>query len=59
VYFDRTNDGSHVKGEELNFDLVKPAETYRVKKYSINEETKKNIEKKIREWKKRKSGHTQ
>jgi len=43
------------RGEELNFNCIEPEETYRVKKYVVNNEIRKNIEKKIAEWKQRRS----
>lgn len=40
------------RGQELNFDHVKPEETYKVKKYIVTEEVKRDIGIKIGGWKK-------
>jgi uncharacterized phage-associated protein len=52
VYFD-TEPMMEAKsrGDELNFDSVRPAETYRVIKYSVNENMKKDIKRKLQAWK--------
>lgn len=56
VYFDtEPMMNVNTRGEELNFDYVKPEETYRIRKYAVNDEIKKDIEKKIKDWKQRKS----
>ncbi len=59
VYFD-TEPMMHAtsRGEELNFDLVKPEAAYRIKKYYVNEPIKRDIKRKIEAWKKRKSATT-
>lgn len=60
VYFDtEPMMAAKSRGEELNFDSVQPAEKYRVIKYSVDEEIKKDIRNKLRAWKKRKSGDIQ
>ena len=56
VYFD-TEPMMHVsqRGEELNFDCVKPEEAYKIVKYSVSERVKQDIRKKIRKWRERRS----
>lgn len=56
VYFDtepmiNAND----RGEVLDFNSVKPAKEYSIKKYNVSSAIKKNIKNKIDNWKKNKS----
>lgn len=55
VYFD-TEPMINVtsRGEELNFDHVMPEENYRIKKYTLTDEMKRDIKNKIMNWEQKK-----